>query len=48
MRETLAGGWYGLTNLTSMEVYPDFYSALLFTRYATSRHVGFGWEKGSN
>eukprot|EP01043_Picozoa_sp_COSAG02_P057054 COSAG02_NODE_6865_length_3317_cov_148.665631_2_plen_153_part_00 len=22
LRETLAGGWYGLTNLTSMEVYP--------------------------
>jgi hypothetical protein len=32
LRETLAGGWYGLVNLTSIEVYPDFYSALLFTK----------------
>jgi heparanase 1 len=32
LRETLAGGWYGLVNLTSMEVYPDFYAALLFSK----------------
>ena len=32
LRETLAGGWYGMMNLTSMEVYPDYYAALLFTR----------------
>ena len=32
LRETLAGGWYGLTNLTSMQVYPDYYAALLFSR----------------
>jgi hypothetical protein len=32
LRETLDGGWYGLVNLTSMEVYPDFYSALLFSK----------------
>eukprot|EP01052_Picozoa_sp_SAG31_P066058 SAG31_NODE_24865_length_473_cov_0.454545_2_plen_59_part_01 len=32
LRETLAGGWYGITNLTSMEVYPDYYAALLFNR----------------
>ena len=32
LRETLAGGWYGLVNLTSMEVYPDYYGALLFSK----------------
>ena len=32
LRETLAGGWYGITNLTSMEVYGDYYAALLFSR----------------
>lgn len=32
LRETLAGGWYGMVNLTSMQVYPDYYAALLFTR----------------
>jgi pectin methylesterase-like acyl-CoA thioesterase len=39
LRETIAGGWYGLTNLTFQHdasvaavVYPDYYAALLFTR----------------
>ena len=48
LRETLAGGWYGLTNLTSMEAYPDYYGALLFTRYANTPTRWFRMREGSS